>query len=141
MNELLSQEKYAERLNATGKKRYIHIKKEDREFIMKALGVTERTVFNATRFDEKRGNTDIAKRIRKLALERGGIIMMVIPEMETLHDADNYMRQYFPNGAMLELSKNDDSADIYFKGERVWHSEQVMISEINGLQERAMSLK
>ena len=58
MNELLNQEKYAERLNATEKKRYIHIKKEDREFIMKALGVTERTVFNATRFDEKRGNTE-----------------------------------------------------------------------------------
>lgn len=141
MNELLNQEKYAERLNATEKKRYIHIKKEDREFIMKALGVTERTVFNATRFDEKRGNTDIAKRIRKLALERGGIIMMVIPEMETLHDSDNYMRQYFPNGALLEISKVDGDADIYYKGERVWHSEQVMISEINGLQERAMSLK
>ena len=141
MNELLSQAKYAERLNDTEKKRYIHIKKEDREFIMKALGVTERTVFNAIRFDEKRGDTDTAKRIRKLAMQRGGIIMVVIPEVETLFDADDYMRQYFPNGAMLELSKSDDSADIYYKGERVWHSEQVMISEINGLQERAMSLK
>ena len=78
MNELLSQEK----------KRYIHIKREDREFIMRAFGVTERTVFNAIRFDEKRGNTDLAKRIRKLAMERGGIIMVKHPEMETLFDAD-----------------------------------------------------
>lgn len=134
MNELLSQ-------NDTRKKRYIHIKKEDREFIMKALGVTERTVFNATRFDEKRGNTDIAKRIRKLAMERGGIVMNVIPEIETMHDADNYMRQYFPNGALLEICKVDGNADIYYKGERVWHSESIMCSEINGLQNRAMSLK
>ncbi len=36
------------------KKRYIHIMKEDREFIMKSLGVTERTVLNAIRFDEAR---------------------------------------------------------------------------------------
>ena len=107
MNELLSQEK----------RRYIHIMKEDREFIMKALGVTERTVFNAIRFDEKRGNTDLAKRIRKLAMERGGIVMVVIPEIETLFDADNYMRQYFPNGALLEISKDDGNAAIYFKGE------------------------
>lgn len=131
MNELLSQEK----------RRYIHIMKEDREFIMKALGVTERTVFNAIRFDEKRGNTDLAKRIRKLAMERGGIVMVIIPEMETLHDADNYMRQYFPNGALLEISKVDGNADIYYKGEHILHSDSIMCSEINGLQERAMSLK
>ena len=122
-------------------KKYIHIQKEDRDFIMKALNVTERTVFNAIRFDEKRGNTDIAKRIRKLAMERGGIVMVVTPEIETLHDADNYMRQYCPNGALLEINKVNGDADIYFKGEHVWHSESTMCSEINGLQERAMSLK
>lgn len=58
MNELLRQEKCAGVMDATGKKRYIHIKKEDREFIMKAFKVTERTVFNAVSFDEKRGNTE-----------------------------------------------------------------------------------
>lgn len=131
MNEILNQEK----------KRYIHIMKEDREFIMKLLGVTERTVLNAIRFDEKRGHTDLAKRIRKLAMSRGGIVMVVNPEIETLFDADNYMRQYFPNGALLEICKVDGNADIYYKGERVWHSESIICSEISGLQERAMSLK
>ena len=108
---------------------------------MKSFKVTERTVFNAIRFDEERGSTDLAKRIRKLAMERGGIVMTVIPEVETIFDADNYMRQYFHNGALLEISKVDGYADIYFKGEHVWHSGPTMCSEINGLQERAISLK
>ena len=63
-------------------KKYIHITKEDRMFIMKALGVTERTVFNAIRFDSKRGDTELARKIRKLAMERGGIVMVEIPEIE-----------------------------------------------------------
>ena len=131
MNELLSQEK----------KRYIHIKREDREFIMKAFKVTERTVFNAIRFDGKRGNTDLANRIRKLAMERGCIVMVVVPEVEPLFDADGYMRQYFSNGVLLEISKNDGSGDLYFESGRMWHTDCVMWSEIDGIQERARALK
>lgn len=37
---------------------------------------------------------DLAKKIRSLALQRGGIVMVEAPEMDTLHDADGYMRQY-----------------------------------------------
>ena len=141
MKELLSQEKQAGRLNDRVQKRYIHIKKEDREFIMEALDVTERMVFYALRLDNERRDTDTAKRIRKLAMERGGIVMVVVPEVETLFDADGYMRQYFPNGALLEISKDDGSGDLYFKGGRVWHTDCVMWSEIDGIQERARALK
>ena len=49
-------------------RKYIHIRKEDREFIMKVFGVTGRTVMNAIRFDSERGDTDLARRIRKVAL-------------------------------------------------------------------------
>lgn len=122
-------------------KKYIHITKEDRMFIMKALGVTERTVFNAVRFDSKRGDTELARKIRKLAMERGGIVMVVIPEIETMFDSDNYMRQYFPNGALLEISKDNGNADIYFKDEHVWHTRITLVSEIRGLQNQAMALK
>lgn len=123
-------------------KKYIHIQKEDREFITKAFGVTERTVFNALRFDEKRGDTDLAKRIRKMAMERGGIEMAVVPVMETLFDADGYMRQYFPNGALLELSKEKGGTSaLWYDGERVWHTDDdVVTSEIGGLQRRARAL-
>ena len=141
MNELLSQEKCAERLNATGKKRYIHIKKEDREFIMKTFKVTERTVFNAISFDEKRGNTELAKRIRKLAMERGGIVMVKHPEMETLFDADHYMRQYLPNDVLLEFSLEDGGCDVFHRGEKVRRYENVDVRSIQNIQNWAMSLK
>lgn len=131
MNEILNQEK----------KRYIHIMKEDREFIMKLLGVTERTVLNAIRFDEKRGHADLAKRIRKLAMSRGGIVMVVNPEIETLFDADNYMRQYFPNGALIELDKKAGTGDVLFKGERAGHYENVSLRDIEEIQAFASVLK
>lgn len=131
MNDILNQEK----------KRYIHIMKEDREFIMKSLGVTERTVLNAIRFDEKRGNSDTAKRIRKLAMSRGGIVMVVNPEIETLFDADNYMRQYFPNGALIELDKKAGTGDVLFKGERAGHYENVSLRDIEEIQAFANALK
>lgn len=131
MNEILNQEK----------KRYIHIMKEDREFIMKSLGVTERTVLNAIGFDEKRGNSDTAKRIRKLAMSRGGIVMVVNPEIETLFDADNYMRQYFPNGALIELDKKAGTGDVLFKGERAGHYENVSLRDIEEIQAFASALK
>ena len=139
MNKILNQEK----------KRYIHIMKEDREFIMKSLGVTGRTVLNAIRFDEKRGNSDTAKRIRKLAMSRGGIVMVVNPEIETLFDADNYMRQYFPNymrqyfpnGALIELDKKAGTGDVLFKGERAGHYEDVSLRDIEEIQAFANALK
>ena len=123
-------------------KRFIHIKKADREFIMKALGVTSRTIQNALRFDAERGNTDLAKRIRKLAMDRGGIVMNESPELETLHDADGYIRQYMPNGVMLEISKNDDATcDVFHNGDLVRHSDNVTLASIGGIQTWAATLR
>ena len=122
-------------------KKYIHITKEDREFIAKAFKVSDRSVLNAIRFDEKRGDSDTAKRIRKLAFERGGILMTVAPYMETLHDHDKVMRQYFPNGALVELDRNDGRGYVIFKGETVKTYENVMLSEIGGIQEFAAALR
>lgn len=122
-------------------KRYIHITKENREFLMKAFGVSRKTVQNAVMFDGERGDSDLAKRIRKLALERGGIPMVTSPEVETLFDSDGYMRQYFPNGAMLEVSKKDASGDIFFKGENVRHYDRVEIPDMYAIQDWAQALK
>ncbi len=122
-------------------KKYIHIKREDREFIAKLFKVTDRTVHNAIRFDEKRGNTVLAKKIRKVALERGGITMVVAPEVETFWDSDNVGRQYFPNGALVELDRNDGRAYVIFKGDTVKVYENVMLSEIQGIQQYAEALR
>lgn len=122
-------------------KRYIHIKREDREFIEKLFKVTGRTVHNAIRFDEKRGDTALAKKIRKVAFERGGIMMVVAPAVETLHDSDNVMRQYFPNGALVEFDRNDGRGYVIFKGDTVKVYENVMLSEIPGIQQYAEALR
>lgn len=122
-------------------KKYIHITKEDRMFIKKALGVTERTVFNAIRFDSKRGDTELARKIRKLAMERGGIVMVEIPEIECLFDADGYMRQYLPNNTILEFSFENGGCDVFHKGEKVRHYENVVVSNIKNIQNWALALK
>lgn len=139
--EILSKEKYAERLNGMTKKRYIHIMREDREFIMKALGVTQRSVFNALHFDDRRGNTELARKIRKLAMDRGGIIMVEVPEIETLFDSDDYMRQYLPNNTLLEFSFKDGGCDVYHKGEKVRRYENVVVSDIKNIQSWASALR
>lgn len=63
-------------------KRYIDTTKENREFLMRAFGVTERTLYYALRYDGVRGDSDLAKRIRKAAIERGGVAMVTLPAAE-----------------------------------------------------------
>lgn len=122
-------------------KKYIHIKKEDREFIAKAFGITERSVFNAIRFDDRRGETELARKVRKLAMERGGIVMVEIPEIETLHDADGYMRQYLPNDVLLEFSRENGGCDVFHKGMKVRHYENVLVRDIPEIQNWALTLR
>ena len=91
-------------------KKYIHLKKEDREFIAKAFGITPRMVFSAVHFES---DSELARKVRKLALDRGGIVMVEVPETETLFDADGYMRQYLPGGVLLELARRSVSSSMY----------------------------
>ena len=120
---------------------YIHVTKEVRQKLMKTFGCTERMVFYALQFDEKRGNSDLAKKIRKAAYENYGILMNVIPALETLHDHDNYMRQYLPNGVLLEFNKSNGDGDVYLRGKCVKHYEKLMCSDIERVQKYAMTLR
>ncbi|PTL34721.1 hypothetical protein C7120_01590 [Prevotella sp. oral taxon 376] len=121
-------------------KKYIHIQKADREFIAKAFGITEKSVFNAINFDTRRGNSDLAKKIRTLALQRGGMVMVEVPEVETLHDADGYMRQYLPGDVLIEIDKRTGSCDVYKKGRWARRFEHVMTSDIQDIQDWAAKL-
>lgn len=121
-------------------KRYIHIKKEDREFIMKSFGITEQSVMNALNFDTKRGNSDTAKRVRKLAMARGGIVMVEAPEGELFHDSDGYIRGYLPGEVLIELSKTDGSGVVFKRGERMRSYKNVSLTDIPGIQAYAAGL-
>lgn len=124
-------------------KRYIHIQKADREFILNLFKVTGRTVDNALRFDAERGNTDLARKIRKVAMEHGGIVMVVSPEAETLFDADGYMRQYLPNGVLLDFEKEagNGGCNVYLKGDMVRRYDNVQVRDIPAIQNWAATLR
>jgi hypothetical protein len=103
--------------------------------------VTEKTVYNAIRFDDRRGNSELSAKIRKLAMDRGGIVMVVIPEVEVFHDYDKVSRLYCPNGALIEFDRKDGSGQVIFKGETVKTYEHVMVSEIDHIKAFASALR
>lgn len=119
-------------------KKYIHVTREDREFLAKAFNVSQVTVWKALRFEQ---NTDTIRRIQKLACQRGGIVMVVVPQIETLHDHDDVIRQYFPNGALLEISKKDATGVVTFDGQEVKHYDRVSFDNIAGIQHWAAGLR
>ena len=118
-------------------KKYIHLKKEDREFIAKAFGITPRMVFSAVHFES---DSELARKVRRLALTRGGIVMVEAPEAETLFDADGYMRQRMGNGVLLEFNLQDSSCEVLMMGETVRRYENVLVREIPQIQDWAKAL-
>lgn len=120
--------------------KYIHVTKEVRQCLAKTFNVSDKTVRNALGFDKKRGETDCAKRIRKFALQKGGIVMVVVPEVEVLYDYDGVINQYFPNGAKLESDKNTGDTELFYKGERVARWENIKLRDMDTIQQMVAGL-
>ena len=115
-------------------KKYIDVTKEVRQDIIAAFKVTGTMIYYALNFDAKRGESEKAKRIRAYAKQKGGIVMVAAPEVETIHDADGYMRQYFPNGAMIECNKANGNVDVFYKGQKMKSYEDVKIKQLEEIQ-------
>lgn len=97
-------------------KKYIKISTKEKEWIMQAFDVSLVMVNHALGFDKKRGNSDLAKRIRKLALHRGGVLMNELPAFETIHNTvAGEMVQPFENGAKLVMVWATGSLKIFNK--------------------------
>lgn len=95
-------------------KKYIKISEKEKQWIGEAFKVSRVTVNHALYFDEKRGNSDLAKRIRKLALHRGGILMNKLPTFETIHNTTTgEMVQEFPNGARIVAELTTGTVKVY----------------------------
>lgn len=120
--------------------KYIHVTKEVRQCLAKTFNVSDKNVRNALGFDKKRGETDCAKRIRKFALQKGGIVMVVAPEVEVLYDYDGVINQYFPNGAKLESDKNTGDTELFYKGERVARWEDIKLRDMDTIQQMVAGL-
>lgn len=99
-------------------KRIIEVTSENRAFLSKAFGVSQRMVFYALAFDSEKGKTVLAEKIRNLALKRGGKVINVMPECETIHDADGMMIQKFENGYEITADKHTGLVRVW-KGEKM----------------------
>lgn len=103
-------------------KKYIKISTKEKEWIMQAFDVSLVMVNHALGFDAKRGNSDLAKRIRKLALHRGGVLTNELPVFETIHNtASGEMVQEFPNGAKLVAELATGTVKVYDKAGVIRH--------------------
>lgn len=71
----------------------IEVRKQTREMLVKTFKTTSVSVWRALSF---RDNSPTSQRIRRAAELDGGVLLIISPAMETIHDADNYMRQYSP---------------------------------------------
>lgn len=121
---------------------YIAVTRENRAFLRKTFKVSQPTIWRALNFADAGKETcnPTAVKIRSLALQRGGILMASSPWLETMHDADNCMRQYLPNGVMIEFDKNTGGAEIIKDGLTVKKYERVLISQIPAIQAEAQAL-
>ncbi len=117
---------------------YIHITKEVRQHLRKVFKVTDVMIWKALNFES---DSKLAGKIRKAAYENYGILMVKAPAIETLHDHDNFMRQYLPNDVLLEFNKNNGDGDVYLRGKCVRHYENLLWSDIKGIQNWAMTLR
>lgn len=116
-------------------KKVISVTRENREFLQKAFGVTNAMVTYALTFHAKWGQSDLAKRIRSLALQRGGFVMVCAPASEVVHDAEGMMRQYFDNGWMWEADKKSGKLTVRNeKGDAVTWIEDAGVRDIVAVQ-------
>ena len=114
--------------------KYIDVSKEVRQKAAKTFGVTERTVFNALNYDEERGNSPMAMRIRSYALQNGGVVMAVQPEEEVVYDSGGNLRQYFQNKTVIEIDKQSGDCTLYWNGEAMVRFENIKVRELESLQ-------
>lgn len=118
-------------------RKQIEVSKQTREMLVKTFNTTSVSVWRALSF---RDNSPKSQRIRCAAEQNGGVLLMLSPAMETIHDADNFMRQYFPAGVMIEADKNTGHIDLLKNGQVVKSWDGVMFSEFPAIQQEAVKL-
>ena len=116
-------------------KKVISVTRKDRDFLMKAFDVSSQMVSYALNYAKPQGESELAKRIRSLALQRGGFVMVCAPASEVVHDHEGVMCQYFDNGWMWEGDKKTGVLAVKnAKGETVTWIENAGIRDIESVQ-------
>lgn len=116
----------------------IEVSTEVRKKLEKIFGVTGKTVSNALNYAGERGETELAKKIRRAAMENGGRRMVYLPAFETAHTHNGIMTQTFDNGAKLVADMHTGNVEVFdTKGVVRKRSENVSIPELYVLQNMA----
>ena len=123
--------------------RTIKVSSENKAKLAKMFGCTDRMVYKALCFE---GDTLLARKIRYVARkEMGGWVEAAVPEDEIFYDkkdsGERLMRQYFNNGAVLEVSMTTGEGVVYFKGSPRTRYEEVLMIDIPTIQEYARNLR
>lgn len=118
-------------------RKQIEVSKQTREMLVKTFKTTSVSVWRALSF---RDNSPKSQRIRCAAYQNRGVLLVLSPAIETIHDADNYMRQYFPGDVMIEGNKNNGHVDLLKRGEVVKSWDNVYLSDLDGIQQEAAQL-
>lgn len=105
--------------------------------LVKTFKTTSVSVWRALSF---RDNSPKSQRIRCAAYQNSGQLLVLAPAIETIHDADNYMRQYFPGDVMIEGNKNNGHVDLLKRGEVVKSWDNVYLRDLDGIQQEAAQL-
>lgn len=90
--------------------------KETKHFLMKTFGCTQQAVWQALTFKR---DSDKAKKIRTLALKRGGkLVDGYVPECDTVfNEADQTMVQTFGPRVKMVYDRETGETRVYVDGE------------------------
>lgn len=103
-------------------KKQIVVDNETLLFLRKSLGCSRNAVWEALHFET---NSELAKRIRHLAKQKGGELVGASIEPETSYEADGTMTQTFGNRVKLVALKG--MVTVYVDGKAI---EKTMCREI-----------
>lgn len=117
---------------------HIEVSSETRRHLARLFRCTSMSIWNALNF---RRDTDLARRIRKAALNHGGQVMATAPICETWHDASGIMRQQFPSGAVITVDKTTALATLHHPdGHLITTVPGCTIAQLTVLQSEAAAL-
>ncbi len=96
-------------------KMYIKLDEDTKKWMENALNVSRVTINHALYFDEKRGKSPRAERIRNLALQKGGELRMDASAFETIFCANGIMKQIFSNGVVITVDMPNAKMELHDK--------------------------
>jgi hypothetical protein len=118
-------------------RKQIEVSKQTREMLVKTFKTTKVSVWRALAY---RDNSPKSQRIRRAAELNGGVLLMLTPAMETMHDADGFLRQYFPNDVLIEANKKTGRVELLKRGEVVKSWDGIALSQFSEIHNEALAL-